>query len=200
MNPLPSLKSARRLSAWAGAVALASGVTVTAIAANVIDATALATMVSNDLIFPTLLRGAGAKKDGVAPGYAFAAHSDEENLRVCEALFGFAYVWTMGGSIASDALEPPVAGSCACLLEHDAQNTSPHARQWCLRFSSEKRALQLPPCRWWQKPMRTPLILAPTMTANSLSLWFCLQHFQTFWSTVVQVLLLAWRPIWRRIT
>ena len=70
-----------------------------------IATTEIQTAASLCRLFTALLRGAGVKKEGLAPGYKFAAHSEEENLRVCEVLYGFSYVWTMGGSIASDAYD-----------------------------------------------------------------------------------------------
>ena len=58
-------------------------------------------------LFTSLLRTAGAKAadTGLAPGFDFKARDDAENKRVVETLFAFAFVWTVGGSIASDGWE-----------------------------------------------------------------------------------------------
>jgi len=55
-------------------------------------------------LFTSLLRGAGPKVEGVAPGYSWnnPAFSPEDHKRVVETLYAFSFVWTVGGSISSD--------------------------------------------------------------------------------------------------
>ena len=58
-------------------------------------------------LFTALLRTVGTRSadTGLPPGIDFTKRSDEENLRIVDMLFAFAYVWSIGGSIDSEGYE-----------------------------------------------------------------------------------------------
>ncbi len=58
-------------------------------------------------LLTALLRGAGpkAKDTGLPVGFDYAALAPEEAARIVDTLFGFSYVWTIGGSIDAEGYD-----------------------------------------------------------------------------------------------